>query len=234
MSWNLPFWCILTTFRTYWFRSRWGATAMTFKYPYLLVHLCLVISEEMKKKISVWELSSYQAGCIPDCCVVRLFKYINWFCSISIHMKMCFYQQRKTIVSIGWFYNHLISRMGFSILLRKYINIYILLRKYINWFCSISIHMKMCFYQQRKTIVSIGWFYNHLISRMGFSILLRTHLYFESRARCLRLTAMCSTKMTLLIRLWMSQAITACQQTGLSSYSTTSIWQYGRVDVHEV
>ena len=179
--------------------------------PWLLnTHIYLFISvlwylKKWKKKFSIWELSSYQAGCIPDCCVVRLFKYINWFCSISIQ------------ILIFTVYNF----MKWNLILKT--------NSLGDFF-----HMKVCFYQQRKAIVSIGWFYNHLISRMGFPILLRTHLYFESRARCLRLTAMCSTKMTLLIRLWMSQAITASQQTGLSSYSTTSIWQYGRVDVHEV
>ena len=39
-----------------------------------LVHLYLVISEELKRaNFSLWKLSTYQARVIPDKCVVRLF-----------------------------------------------------------------------------------------------------------------------------------------------------------------
>ena len=54
------------------FWSWWGATAI--RYPDLIFHLYIVISEEIKSaNFSIWKLSSYCSGGIADCCVVKLF-----------------------------------------------------------------------------------------------------------------------------------------------------------------
>ena len=46
------------------------------------------------------------------------------------------------------------------------------------------INIKMSSYQYRKSIVEIRRSYDRLISTMGFSILVRWHLYIESGPRC--------------------------------------------------
>ena len=76
-SWSFDFPFFFHVYSVVLCQSDWpltakGATAI--RYLDLVVHLYLVISEEMKKaKFSIWKLSSRRAGGIPDCCVVRHF-----------------------------------------------------------------------------------------------------------------------------------------------------------------
>ena len=46
-----------------------------------------------------------------------------------------------------------------------------------------SFNMSMSSYQYRNPIVEIRWSYDHLISKMGFPILVRWHLYVELAPR---------------------------------------------------